>query len=539
MPMTRARTLRTLNVRATPSGAHVFCQAPPLLVTPSEFVSRWGRSKDWVVTPPDGFDMVKPGVMWRAGTVVNGKWRIDAVRGQGGMATVYAATHRNGSRVAIKVLHAELCSDADIRARFLREGYVANAVDHPGAVHVFDDDVAEDGSVFLVMELLEGDPLDVVWRRGGGQLSEADVLGLVAQLLDVLAAAHSRGIIHRDIKPQNIFLTRSGTLKVLDFGIARVTHRPPGGGSATAVGAFMGSPAYVAPEQARGRAELVDQRTDLWAVGATMFTLLTGRHVHGAGTACEQLAAAMTCNAPALAEIIPSVSLGCAQVVDRALAYVIEDRWPDARTMQQAVRAARMALATSPTHEPCTVVLASRVSGPAPGPAISSHGSTTSGAVTREAIASTRGRKRWLPVALVAGGSISVLALTSMILVRPGSQPHREVAAAGDARGATSISATIVVPPPPSPPPDTPKPPEGPPAEPEKPKKLESGLQHGEPPPGDLDDSPYPDDWPYPDPPKPLKPRRTETTNQGGSKLPELRDPFPDDKVRAQRTTKR
>ncbi|MCA9634343.1 MAG: serine/threonine protein kinase, partial [Myxococcales bacterium] len=152
----------------------------------------------------------------RVNTTLKGKWTLDGVLGVGGMATVYAATHRNQSRVAIKMLHPEVALDAEVTARFLREGYVANTVDHPGTVQVFDDDVTEDGAAFLVMELLEGETLESRWERKGHQLPVSEVLPVVDQLLDVLASAHAKGVIHRDLKPENLFLTKDGRLKVLD-----------------------------------------------------------------------------------------------------------------------------------------------------------------------------------------------------------------------------------------------------------------------------------------------------------------------------------
>src|SRR5690242_671717 len=114
----------------------------------------------------------------RVGTVVNRKYHLDALLGVGGMATVFAATHRNGSRVAIKMLHPELTLKADLKKRFLREGYVANSIGHPGAVRVLDDDTAEDGAVFLVMELLEGETLAARADRTGGKLPLDEVLDL-------------------------------------------------------------------------------------------------------------------------------------------------------------------------------------------------------------------------------------------------------------------------------------------------------------------------------------------------------------------------
>jgi serine/threonine-protein kinase len=273
----------------------------------------------------------------RVGTVLHQKWRLDVLLGVGGMAAVYAATHRNGSRVAVKILHPELSLNPQVKTRFLREGYVANKVEHEGAVKVTDDDTAEDGSAFLVMELLDGETLEDRRMRSGGQLSEDDVLSVADQLLDVLAAAHAKGVIHRDLKPENVFVTRDGRVKVLDFGIARLRELSTAS-TATKSGATMGTPYYMAPEQARGLWDQVDGRTDLWAVGATMYHLLSGQFVHDGRTTNEVLLAAMTKPAPPLASIAPNISPSVTHVVDRALAFDCEARWRDAQRMQEAVR---------------------------------------------------------------------------------------------------------------------------------------------------------------------------------------------------------
>ncbi|MDB4997467.1 MAG: uncharacterized protein JWM74_4899, partial [Myxococcaceae bacterium] len=157
----------------------------------------------------------------KIGSLIQDKWRIDKRLGAGGTATVFAATHRNGYRVALKMLHPEMASNEDILARFLREGYLANAVDHPGVTRVLDDGKTEDGHVFLVVELLEGESLEARARRHGGKLPLGESLWFLDQMLDVLAAAHAQGVVHRDIKPENVFLTKDGVVKLLDFGLAR------------------------------------------------------------------------------------------------------------------------------------------------------------------------------------------------------------------------------------------------------------------------------------------------------------------------------
>jgi eukaryotic-like serine/threonine-protein kinase len=290
----------------------------------------------------------------RVGTLVGNKWHLDALLGAGGMAAVYAATHRNGTRAALKILHVALSTDRTVRSRFQREGYAANSVGHPGAVRVLDDDILDDGSPFLVSELLDGETLEDRRERLGGRLSVAEVLTYADALLDVLVAAHANGVVHRDLKPDNLFLTRSGQLKVLDFGIARIRDLAVDS-HLTKNGALLGTPRFMPPEQARGLAEEVDPQSDLWACGATMFDLLSGRPVFDAPTPHQVLMLAATIPAPAFETVWPEAPPSVACLIDRALAFQKKDRWPDARAMQQAVRAAycdRRGAPISPARAP-------------------------------------------------------------------------------------------------------------------------------------------------------------------------------------------
>lgn len=157
----------------------------------------------------------------RIGTVLNNKWHIQTVLGSGGMATVFEAVHRNKKRAAIKMLHPEFSFNENIRGRFLREGYVANSIDHPGVVRVDDDDVSEDGVAYLVMERLRGESVDDRLERLDGTLPLDEVLTITDQLLDVLKAAHVAGVVHRDLKPENLFLTTAGQLKVCSTSVLR------------------------------------------------------------------------------------------------------------------------------------------------------------------------------------------------------------------------------------------------------------------------------------------------------------------------------
>lgn len=271
----------------------------------------------------------------RVGQTICGKWHLDRVIGVGGMAAVYEATHRNRNRVAIKLLHPQLSLDEGTRQRFLREGYVANTIRHSGAVQILDDDVTDEGIAFLVMELLRGESVEERMLRKGGALEVLEALSIADQLLDVLGSAHDQHVVHRDVKPDNVFLTEEGKLKVLDFGIARLHHGDTG---ATKVGSFMGTPAFCAPEQARGRWDEVDSRTDLFSVGASLFTCLTGTHVHEAETSSEQLALAISASARSLATVMPDAPLELVELVDKALAYEKEHRFQSARAMRAAVR---------------------------------------------------------------------------------------------------------------------------------------------------------------------------------------------------------
>src|SRR5260370_1693297 len=140
----------------------------------------------------------------RIGSTVQGKYRIESVLGIGGMGVVYAATHRNTKRFAVKMLHAELSHNTDIRTRFLREGYAANSVGHPGTVSVLDDDVAEDGAAFLVMELLDGAGVEDLSERYRGRLPARAPISLVDQFPALLSSPHVLGIVHPDIKPANV-----------------------------------------------------------------------------------------------------------------------------------------------------------------------------------------------------------------------------------------------------------------------------------------------------------------------------------------------
>ncbi len=272
----------------------------------------------------------------RVGTTLRGKWTLERLLGSGGMAAVYVAHHKIGRRDAIKILHPDIAENKELAARFEQEAHAVNRFRHPGAVSILDIDVAEDGAPFLVMELLEGESLET--RRLRGPIDPAMALRLADELLDVLAAAHACDIIHRDIKPDNLFVLPDGRLKVLDFGIARMREAQPRT-LHTALGVTIGTLSYMPPEQVAG--DPIDARADLFAVGCTMFEMASGRLPHQGSTEIELMVKMGMMPAPPLASVFPGADRGLCLVVDRALAFARERRYPDAATMQADVRALR------------------------------------------------------------------------------------------------------------------------------------------------------------------------------------------------------
>jgi serine/threonine protein kinase len=270
----------------------------------------------------------------RVGSVLRGKFTIDGVLGVGGMAAVFAVTHQNSQRFALKLLHPELAMQESIRKRFVREGSAANSVSHDGVVRVFDNDEDESGAPFLLMELLEGASVKSLWVPPARRLPLRETLGIAVQLLDVLAAAHAQEIVHRDIKPSNLFVTKDGVVKVLDFGIAQLRQSAY---ELTRTGTTLGTPSFMAPEQALAKPGEIDARTDIWAAGATLFTMLSGEFVHEGDNAEHLRVVAATEPARSLVTVAPDIPSQVVRIVDRALAFDKASRFESAAVMRDAV----------------------------------------------------------------------------------------------------------------------------------------------------------------------------------------------------------
>ncbi|WP_169927202.1 serine/threonine-protein kinase [Labilithrix luteola] len=274
----------------------------------------------------------------RIGTKVAGKWEIEALLGAGGMGRVYRARHHNGHRVAIKFLHASLAAgNPGVVRRFAREGYAANRVGHPAIVRVLDD--GDDDGPYLVMELLEGASCRSKLVETG-PFTIPDALDVIETAADALAAAHRAGVIHRDVKPDNIFITTNGQVRLLDFGLASMRNAISAE-SATVDGVTVGTVGYMPPEQARGDNAAVTARSDVWSLAATCVALVTSRPIHDGKTPAEQLAFAVTKPAPPVRSLGAKLSGQVASVLDRALSFGPADRQADAAEFLAELRRAR------------------------------------------------------------------------------------------------------------------------------------------------------------------------------------------------------
>ncbi len=273
-----------------------------------------------------------------AGDLVDGKYRIISTIGEGGWGIVFEAENvRTFKRVALKILRTSSNVTKDILARFEREAQAAGRIGSEHIVEVFDLGSLPDGTHYMVMELLTGKELSR--RLELGTLDAVTVAKLMLQLLDGLKAAHEAGILHRDLKPENLFLvpTRSGEefVKILDFGISKFSDGPTG--SATMTGAVLGSPCYMAPEQARGLKQ-VDARTDLYAVGTLMYESLTGAVPFTGDNFNDLMFKIVLQPRPDPRILRPELDADMAAIVMKAMAIDPKDRFQTAEELSVALQ---------------------------------------------------------------------------------------------------------------------------------------------------------------------------------------------------------
>lgn len=267
----------------------------------------------------------------REGERVGGYTIIDEL-GHGGMGVVYRARDERLDRlVALKFLPPALHGDEGARLRLLAEARAASALDHPGIAVVHDVGETEDGQLFIAMACYEGETLASVIARG--PLPAVDAVDLAIQIADALRAAHGKGVIHRDIKPANVIVTREGTAKIVDFGIARIN------GATTGPESTRGTIAYMSPEQLRG--DVVDARTDLWSLGVVLYEMLAGRPAFRADDAGSLIRAIRASAPEPIATMLPAVPPDLETVVDRCIDKDPARRYPDAGELLGALRAVR------------------------------------------------------------------------------------------------------------------------------------------------------------------------------------------------------
>jgi serine/threonine protein kinase len=272
------------------------------------------------------------------GDLVDGKYRILRLIGEGGWGIVFEGENaRTLKRVAIKVLRTQSAITPDIQARFEREAQAAGRIGSEHIVEVFDLGTLADGTSYMVMELLAGEDLSTR-VHAAGRLAPVAAVKLVVQLLDGLGAAHAAGILHRDLKPENLFLvpTRTGEdfVKILDFGISKFANAPAI--SATMTGAVLGSPFYMAPEQARGLKQ-IDARTDLYAVGTVLFECITGRVPFEGDNFNDLMFKIVLAPRPNPIELVPDLDSELAPTMLKAISADPADRFQTAEQFRDAL----------------------------------------------------------------------------------------------------------------------------------------------------------------------------------------------------------
>jgi hypothetical protein len=284
------------------------------------------------------------------GMVLGDRFEVLGALGEGGMGAVYAGLDRTtGQRVAIKVVQAASSQELDALHRFLREAASAASVTHPAVVRMLHVDVSDDGMLFQVQELVEGVTLQHR-VRGGHRWDPGAAARVVGVLSEALAAAHARGVVHRDVKPANVMLTREPPgLKLVDFGIAKLYEQALAGDAGTRTGAILGTPAFMAPEQIDGGSE-VNDRSDVYSVGVILFLLLTGSYPFGDATPRRMLLNHVLLRPPDVRDLEPAVPAGMAQIAARCLLKEPPER-PPAEEIARLLRSLAEAQGTPPLQE--------------------------------------------------------------------------------------------------------------------------------------------------------------------------------------------
>ncbi|MBN8612170.1 MAG: serine/threonine protein kinase [Deltaproteobacteria bacterium] len=275
------------------------------------------------------------------GRVLMNKLRVERLLGEGGMGAVYEVEHLiTRHRRALKVMHSKLATNAETIARFIREAGVAGTLRTPYVVETFDAGQLDDGSPYVLMELLEGKPLAGVFDAVT-PLSAGRLVGLICQVLEGLAVAHRAGIVHRDIKPDNVFVGMDDRglerVRILDFGISKFTQGVPDyQGTLTSEGAMMGTPYYMSPEQALGVKD-IDPRSDLYSVGVMLYEGLARRRPYEGQTLAALVLKIHHGDHERIGDVVPSLPKGLADAVEKAMSVDAARRFSSAEEMLAAL----------------------------------------------------------------------------------------------------------------------------------------------------------------------------------------------------------
>ena len=296
------------------------------------------QTSDTLIESDSPVELLKERSLRRIGTILAGRYELRNLLGCGSAGAVYSAQDLvRDERVAIKMLHEGLARSPEHVARFEREARAASSIGHSSVVSVLDVGKDERGCLFLVLELLEGEAL--FFAISSGRLSTGDIVEIGRQLLGALAAAHARGIVHRDVKPENLFLTYepSGALrlKLLDFGIAKYLEDESPGAFRTLDGMLIGTPHYMSPQVCMG--ERATAGADLWAAGAVLFHAFAGRPPYEGNSLGELLTKVVTTEAPSLATVRPDLPRPLIDAIDRALEKDPKKRWRSALAFSDAL----------------------------------------------------------------------------------------------------------------------------------------------------------------------------------------------------------
>jgi serine/threonine protein kinase len=393
--------------------------------------------------------------MLETGQVIEGKYRIARMIGEGGMGAVYEGENvRISRRVAIKVLHGGLTQNQEVTQRFEREAQAAGRIGNDHILEVLDLGSFPNGDHYIVMEYLDGEPLSARIKQHG-RLQPFDLAPIIRQMLVGLGAAHRAGIVHRDLKPDNIYLLKEKAgkqdfVKIIDFGISKFQPLNSDGMRMTRTGAMMGTPYYMSPEQASGSHE-VDQRSDLYAVGVIMFEAATGQVPFDAATFNQLMFKIVLEDQPRPEAVAPDMDPAFASLISKAMARDMAQRFQDAQQFADAIDGwmrQGSAVTVPPSADAAAQSLLSSKRTRAGLPSGSTTGPGTGGSWATSQVDAAPPKKSRLGLMLGLGGGLVAAVAVAAVALRPTKQPEPAADAASAAPVVANAGAVVPVAPP-------------------------------------------------------------------------------------------